>query len=80
VMIGELGFAREVFRSQPGGVTARWRAALEALRHEKPAYVVFWQVLDSPAESGQPSGWGLLVDELPAPVREFIRSYRGSVR
>jgi hypothetical protein len=82
VMIGELGFAREVFRWQAGGVTARWRAALAALTREKPAYVVFWQVLDSPpaAEAGQPSGWGLLVEKLPAPVREFIRSYERRVR
>jgi hypothetical protein len=79
LMIGELGFAREIFDPLPtGGVAARLDSALAALAQARPAYVVFWQAFDAPRGRPEPYGFGLLEPgrAIPDALLRFIRSIR----
>jgi len=78
-MIGELGLARDAFDGLPtGGVAARMESALQALRKERPEYVVFWQALDAPPGRSELFGFGLLElnHQTPEPLLRFLSSYR----
>jgi len=79
VMIGELGIPYDWFDRLPtGGVEPRLAAAVRAIEAARPAYVVFWQVFDTPFEGREATGFGWLDARRgasPALLR-FISAYR----
>ena len=79
IMIGELGFARELFDGLPGGgISERLASAQAAIEQARPALVVFWQVFDAPPEGRDPVQFGLLDPRRPAQAGlvRFISSFR----
>jgi hypothetical protein len=82
IMIGELGFARDLFDGLPtGGAEDRLRAALAAIEQAQPAYVVFWQAFDGPDQGAGYYKFGLLEPDtgMQAVLQPFISAYKGPV-